>query len=166
MRVGHAMSKYIVTAEEIEAFEGLEKVHFLNPGARRRNKSLGDLTGLKKIGFHIIEVQPGDESTEQHMHYHEEECLYVLEGEADACIDDEVHRIRAGDFVGYRAGGASHKLRNTGDGVLRCIVVGQRLPHDVADYPLIGKRLFRNEGLQWNLVDRSTIDEPSGGGTK
>jgi uncharacterized cupin superfamily protein len=157
------MDKYIVTREEIEAFDGLDKVHFLNANARRRNKSLGDLTGLKNIGFHIIEVQPGFESTEQHVHHHEEECLYVLEGEAQAHIGDEVHTVRAGDFIGYRAGGASHKLRNTGNDVLRCIVVGQRLPHDVADYRLLGKRLYRNEGLAWNMVDLSAVEEPSGG---
>lgn len=157
------MDKYLLTREEIEAFEGLDKVHFLNPKARRRNKSLGDLTGLERIGFHLIEVEPGYESTEQHVHYHEEECLYVLEGEAEACIGDQVHTIRAGDFVGYRAGGASHKLRNTGDGVLRCIVVGQRLPHDVADYTLLGKRLYRNAGMDWNLVDLADVEATSGG---
>jgi len=157
------MDKYIVNREEIEAFEGLEKTHFLNENARRRNKSLGDLTGLEKIGFHIIEVQPGYASTEQHVHYTEEECLYVLEGEAEAHIGDQVHTIRAGDFVGYRAGGMSHTLRNTGDRPLRCIVVGQRLSHDVADYTLLGKRLYRNEGLDWNMVELSAIEEPSGG---
>jgi uncharacterized cupin superfamily protein len=157
------MEKYIVTREEIEAFEGLDKVHFLNSKARRRNKSLGDLTGLKNIGFHIIEVQPGCESTEQHVHHHEEECLFVLEGEAQAYIGDEVHSLRPGDFVGYRAGGAAHKLSNNGDDVLRCIVVGQRLPHDVADYTRLGKRLYRNEGLAWNMVDLSAVEQPSGG---
>ena len=160
------MDKYIITREEIEAFEGFDKVHFLNSNARRRNKSLGDLTGLHKIGFHIIEVQPGHESTEQHLHYHEEECLYVLEGEAEASIGEETHAIGAGDFVGYRAGGASHKLRNTGDGVLRCIVVGQRLPHDVADYTRLRKRLYRNDGLAWNMVDLADVDEPDGGRKK
>jgi uncharacterized cupin superfamily protein len=157
------MEKYIVTGKEIEAMQGLDKIHFLNPNARRRNKSLGDLTGLSAIGFHIIEVQPGHDSTEQHVHFHEEECLYVLEGEAQATIGDETHVIRAGDFVGYRAGGAAHKLTNTGSDVLRCIVVGQRLDHDVADYTGLGKRLFRNSGLAWNLVDISNIAEPVAG---
>jgi len=157
------MDKYIVRREEIEAMQGLEKNHFLNPAARRRNKSLGDLTGLSAIGFHLIEVQPGYASTEQHLHYQEEECLYVLEGEAQAAIGDESFTIRAGDFVGYRAGGASHKLTNTGATVLRCIVVGQRLDYDVADYTELQKRLFRVAGRAWNLVDISDIEEPEGG---
>ena len=56
------MEKYVVKKSEIENMEGLAKQHFLNPNAKRVNKSLGDLTGLQNIGFHIIEVPPGYES--------------------------------------------------------------------------------------------------------
>ena len=157
------MDGYILTREQIDSLDGIDKTHFLNNNARRVNKSLGDLTGLKRLGFHVIEVQPGRESTELHLHYHEDECVYVLEGEAKATIGDNSYTVRAGDFIGYRAGGESHKLENTGSGILRCIVAGLRLDHDVADYPLKGKRLFRNKGLQWNLVDTDDIDKPSAG---
>ncbi|MEM9304596.1 MAG: cupin domain-containing protein [Pseudomonadota bacterium] len=155
--------KYVVRRNEIEAMEGYAKTHFLNDNARRVNKSLGDLTGLTGLGFHLIEVQPGRQSTELHTHHHEDECVYVLDGEADARIGDEVVRVRAGDFIGYRAGGLPHTLTNPGPGVLRCIVAGQRLPHDTADYPEAGKRLYRNEGLRWNLVDRDAITEVDAG---
>ena len=36
---------YVLTAGQIEAMEGLAKVHFQNDNARRINKSLGDATG-------------------------------------------------------------------------------------------------------------------------
>ena len=157
------MNKYIVKQEEIEQYEGVEKTHFLNSNAQRRNKSLGDLTGLQNIGFHIIEIEPGKESTELHMHYHEEECVYILEGTAESTIGVQVSGVKAGDFIGYRAGGEAHKLRNIGSTTLRCIVVGQRLPHDVTDYPNLGKRMFRNQGLKWNLVDLENITEPTAG---
>ena len=157
------MEKYIVTKEEIEAYPGIEKTHFLNGNARRLNKSLGDLTGLSSIGFHIIEVEPGYESTELHLHYHEEECVYILEGEAEATIGDTIYPVKAGDFIGYRAGGEPHKLKNTGSCILKCIVVGQRLDHDVGDYPNLKKRIYRNKGLKWNLVDIKNIDEAVAG---
>jgi len=153
--------KYIVTREEIDAYEGLQKVHFLNQNAKRTNKSLGDLTGLSGFGFHITEVEPGRESTEFHKHYHEDECVYVLEGEAEARIGIETHTVKAGDFIGYRAGGEPHQLRNTGKTVLKCIVVGQRLAHDVGDYPMKQKRIYRNVGLKWNVVDTANISESS-----
>ncbi len=156
-------TKYIVTKEEIEQFEGLEKVHFLNANAKRRNKSLGDLTGLTGFGFHIIEIEPGYESTEYHKHYFEDECVYILEGEADAVIGGERFSVKAGDFIGYRAGGEAHVLINSGKSVLRYIVVGERLEHDVADYPNQEKRIFRNKGLPWNLVNLDEIEEPQAG---
>jgi uncharacterized cupin superfamily protein len=157
------MDKYIVTKDEIAQFQGIDKVHFLNPNARRLNKTLGDLTGLKGFGFHIIEIQPGDESTELHVHYFEDECVYILDGQAQATLGEETHLVCAGDFIGYRAGGLAHKLKNTGSTVLKCIVVGERLDHDVADYPAKDKRIYRNAGMQWNLVDIENIDEPVAG---
>lgn len=157
------MDKYIISKEEIEAYEGIQKTHFLNDNARRINKSLGDLTGISGFGFHLIEVDPGRESTELHKHYYEDECVYILEGEAEAVIGESTHPVKAGDFIGYRAGGEAHRLRNTGDGTLRCIVVGERLDHDVGDYPLKGKRIFRNKGMKWNVVDINRISEPEGG---
>ena len=157
------MEKYILTKEEIEAYDGIEKTHFLNGNARRVNKSLGDLTGLTGMGFHLIEVQPGFESTELHKHYHEDECVYILEGEAEATIGDKKYPVKAGDFIGYRAGGEAHALKNTGSTVLKCIVAGQRLDHDVGDYPEKKKRIYRNKGMQWNVVDLENIEEPIAG---
>ncbi len=157
------MDKYLVAREEIEQLEGLSKTHFLNDNAKRINKSLGDLTGLTGFGFHIIEIQPGHESTEFHKHYHEDECVYILEGVAEALIGDTTCPVKAGDFIGYRAGGDAHSLRNTGDSILKCIVVGQRLDHDVGDYPRLSKRVYRHKNMPWNLVDMDAIEEPNAG---
>ena len=146
--------------------QGLKKTHFLNPNAKRINKSLGDLTGLTGIGFHIIEVEPDCETTEHHLHYYEDECIYVLAGTATAFIGDDSFDIKAGDFIGYRKGGLAHSIKNTGDETLRCIVVGERLSHDVGDYPRQRKRIYRNVGMKWNLVDLDAIAEPTGGAKK
>lgn len=158
--------KYLLTKEEIDAYEGLDKIHFMNQNARRNNKSLGDLTGLSAIGVHLITVEPGFESTEFHVHYHEEECVYVLAGTGTAIIGTQQHPIKAGDFIGYRAGGEAHALKNTGSTILQCLVIGQRSTHDAADYPNLGKRLFRNEGMPWNMVDIANISEPVAGQKK
>lgn len=152
--------KYLLTAAEIAAHAGTDKTHFLNPNAVRNNKSLGDLTGLTGLGFHLIEVQPGHESTEYHVHYHEDECTYVLAGSGVVTIGNEEHIIGPGDFIGYRAGGLAHTMTATGTEPLVCIVVGQRLAHDVGDYPKKQKRIFRQAGLPWNLVSYDAIDEP------
>ena len=156
---------YILNRAVIDALPGTLRTHFLNDKARRIEKSLGEQTGMEEIGFALIEVAPGDESTEHHKHYHEEECLYVIEGTGTARIGSESFPIGRGDFIGCRKGGLAHSLKNTGDVPLRCIAVSQRKAHDVSDYPRRGKRLYRNEKLTWNLVDLAVIDRPFGAKT-
>lgn len=157
------MDKYLITADEINTMTGLAKTHFLNKDAQRSNKSLGDLTGLTGLGFHLIEVPPGKWSTEFHVHYYEDECTYVLSGTGSVTIGDDTYTISAGDFIGYRKGGLPHTMQNTGNEMLKCIVVGERLAHDTGDYPNKGKRIHRNAGLPWELVDLTDIEHPSGG---
>ena len=107
---------------------------------------------------------PGHESTEYHVHYHEDECTYVLSGSARVTIGEETHDVGPGDFIGYRAGGLAHTMLATGDEPLVCIVAGARLQHDVGDYPKLGKRIYRQAGLPWNLVDHDAIQTPQAGG--
>ena len=161
-----AKDTYLVSAEEIESMEGLRKSHFLNDNAIRTNKSLGDLTGLTGIGFHLIEVEPGRETTEFHKHYHEDEAVFILAGNATARIGDQDFAVKAGDFIGYRKGGLAHSIENTGKDMLRCIVVGERLAHDVGDYPDKAKRIYRQAGLKPNLVNLADIEEPVMGAKK
>lgn len=157
---------YLLRAHQIAAMEGLAKTHFLNPNAQRINKSLGDATGLTGLGIHLIEVQPGHDTTEFHVHHYEDEAVYILDGTATARIGDTQVTVGPGDFLGYRKGGLPHGLTNTGDGVLRCLVMGQRLAHDVGDYPDKHLRIYRNEGQPWEVVDHAAIRNPDPGAGK
>jgi uncharacterized cupin superfamily protein len=150
--------KYVIAAEEIAGFKGDVRTHLLNPNAVRTDKSLGDLVGLKNLGFHIIEVQPGNESTEYHKHYEEEECVYILAGAARVTIGQEEYRVKAGDFIGYPANDLPHTMLNDGSEVLRCIVVGQRLPSGVSEYPKKGKRAYRYAGTR-DMVELSNVEK-------
>lgn len=62
--------KLLLKTPEISAMAGEERIHFLNPNAKRIRKSIGDAVGLSKIGVHIITVEPGRDTTEYHKHYH------------------------------------------------------------------------------------------------
>ena len=148
-----------LSATAIAAMEGVRKVHYLNPGATRINKSLGDAVGLKNIGVHRIEVAPGHRSTEFHVHHYEEECIYVLSGRGTATLGEATHRIGQGDFIGCPANGVAHEMINDGAEPLVCLVIGQRLPQDITDYPRLGKRLYRHSG-EWDLVDLAQVEHP------
>ena len=67
-----------LSAEKIAAMEGEHRVHFVNPAAKRINKSLGDAAGLKNLGVHMMTVAPGDRSSEYHCHRYEDEAIYVI----------------------------------------------------------------------------------------
>lgn len=149
----------LLKAAEIAAMPGELKTHFLNPNAVRLSKSLGDAVGLQHLGVHLVEVEPERDTTEFHIHLYEEECVYVLAGEGTLILEDGEQPLGKGDFVGFPARRTAHNIRNTGKGVLKLLVMGQRLQQDVADYPQQKKRLYRNSG-EWNLVDLQHVDNP------
>ena len=55
-------------------------------------------------------------------------------------------------------------MHNTGTTPLRCLVIGQRLAHDVGDYPRLGKRIYRRQGHAPDLVDTQQVIHPVMGG--
>src|SRR5512135_238203 len=147
-----------LSADAIAKMAGVRRVHTLNPSAIRMDRSLGDEAGLKNIGIHLITIAPGDKSTEFHSHKYEDEAIYVLSGHGLEVIGEETYSIGSGDFIGLPAGGPAHETVNDGPEPLVCLVIGQRLPQDVVDYPRKGKRLYRNSG-QRDMVDCANIEK-------
>ena len=121
-------------------------VHFLNPGAIRYTRSLGDATGLQTLGVHRVRLKQGDDSTEYHFHHQDEEWVYILSGRGVAEIGGKKTKIGAGDFMGFVANSKPHAMRNPFKQDLVYLVGGNRWPLDVCDYPRIGKRRYRENG--------------------
>jgi len=145
-----------ISAQQISSLAGVRRVHQLNSAAIRLDKSLGDEAGLKNIGVHLMTIAPGDKSTEFHSHKYEDEAIYVLSGHGTELIGNDAHKIGPGDFIGLPGGGPAHETVNDGSEPLVCLVIGQRLPQDVVDYPRQGKRLYRNSG-QRDMIDIAQI---------
>ena len=82
--------KQFFTRTEIAKRASEDKRHFLNRDARYMQKPLGDIAGLTKLGFHLIDVPLGSASCAFHRHICEEECIYILEGSGTARIGDTV----------------------------------------------------------------------------
>jgi uncharacterized cupin superfamily protein len=79
--------------------------------------------------------------------------------ESSLFIEGDTYPFEKGDFVGFPGNTAAHSIFNDGDETLLCLVMGQRMQHDVSDYPNRAKRLYRNTG-EWNLVDIQHISDP------
>ncbi|RVC37826.1 cupin domain-containing protein, partial [Mesorhizobium sp. M4A.F.Ca.ET.090.04.2.1] len=54
---------------------------FDQPCAGRTRRRLGDAGGLKDFGVNLMTLPPGGWSSQRHWHSHEDELVYVLEGE-------------------------------------------------------------------------------------
>lgn len=135
------------------------RVHPLNSKAIRHTKSLGDLVGMKNLGFHLVRVAPGDETTEFHCHYQEEEFIYILSGRGMAQIGEQEIEVAAGDFMGFTAPSLPHGMTNPFAEDLVYLMGGQRLDTDTVDYNHLEKRQFRlhsdRQLVAWkNLVSR------------
>jgi uncharacterized cupin superfamily protein len=101
----------------------------------REKRALGDAVGLTKIGVNLTTLMPGKESSMRHFHTHEDELVYVLEGELVLCTDDEEQVLAPGTYAGFPAGARNgHHFINRSDRPVRYLEISNRDPNDVAEY--------------------------------
>ena len=102
----------------------------------REKRALGDALGLTRFGVNLTTLAPGRESSIRHHHSHEDELVYVLEGELVLRTDAGEQRLTAGMCAGFPAGsGDAHQLVNRSDVPARYLEVGSRDPDDAVVYP-------------------------------
>ncbi len=133
----------------------LDFSHPLNPRSQLRLKMLGDAVGMQRLGVHLVKVPAGHESFIHHSHYTEEELVYVLSGRGVAELGTIEHEVGAGDFMGFPTPSIGHHLRNESDDDLVYLVVGERLPAEICEFPRAGKRLLR-VGMTASVDDART----------
>lgn len=99
------------------------------PGSQEKlgiHSKFGRHFGLARIGVHHEVLPPGRRTSWPHAERDEEEFVMVLEGEPDVWIDGVLHRLKAGDGVGFPdKTGIAHAFINNTDTPVRLIVVGE-----------------------------------------
>jgi uncharacterized cupin superfamily protein len=112
------------------------------PCRDRVRTQLGRAAGLTQFGVNRLRLLPGSWSSQRHWHSHEDEFIYVLEGEVVLVTDAGEERLVAGDSAGFRAGVADgHHLQNRSDRDAIVLEVGSDAPTvDVTQYPDIDLR--------------------------
>jgi uncharacterized cupin superfamily protein len=102
----------------------------------REKRPLGDALGLTRIGVNLTTLPPGRESSMRHWHSHEEELIYVLEGELVLRTDAGEQTLPAGTCAGFKAGsGDGHQLVNRGTVPAVYLEISNRDPADAVVYP-------------------------------
>lgn len=102
----------------------------------REKRPLGDALGLTKIGVNLTTLSPGKESSMRHFHTHEDEMVFVLEGEIVLRSDGGEQTLTAGMCAGFAAGVRDgHQLMNRSGAVARYLEISNRDHEDRASYP-------------------------------
>lgn len=102
------------------------------PCAARTRKRLGDAGGLQDFGINLMTLPPGGWSSQRHWHSHEDEFVYVLQGELTLVEDAGETILQAGDCAAFpKNSGDGHHLINRSDTVAIYLEVGSRHSEDL-----------------------------------
>lgn len=114
-------------------------------------RSAGSAAGLVRLGINLQRLPPGRRSSWPHAESDEEEFVYVIEGEVDAWIDGELHRMHAGDLAAFPAGtGISHCFINNTEAEALLLVGGEATkPSNRIVYPLNPSRRADLKAADW-----------------
>jgi len=115
--------------------------------ADRIRKRLGDAGGLKDFGVNLMRLPPSSWSSQRHWHSHEDEFVYVLEGEVTLVEDGGETVLRAGDCATFaKNSGNGHHMINKSDRVAVYLEVGSRQPDDLTTCSDIDMKSANSDG--------------------
>ncbi|MGV3624181.1 MAG: cupin domain-containing protein [Archangium sp.] len=121
----------------------------------REKRALGNALGLTQFGVNHTTLFPGKSSSLRHYHSHEEEMVYVLEGEVVLRTDEGEQRLTAGMCAGFPGGTTNgHQLVNRSDAPAKYLEIGSRHHEDRAQYPEDDLRCEKNETGAWVFSHR------------
>ena len=101
----------------------------------REKRALAAALGLSKIGVNLTTLPPGKESSMRHFHTHEDELIFVIEGEVTLRTDQGEQVLTAGMCAGFAAGVRDgHQFVNRSHQPARYLEVSNRDPADEAEY--------------------------------
>jgi uncharacterized cupin superfamily protein len=107
----------------------------------RVKKPLGDAGGLTDFGVNLVRLPPGEWSSQRHWHTHEDEFVYVLEGELTLITNAGEEILKAGQCAAFPKNAPDgHHLINKSGREAVYLEVGSRREEDVCEYPDIDMR--------------------------
>jgi uncharacterized cupin superfamily protein len=122
----------------------------------REKQKLGDEVGLTQFGVNITRIKAGSASALRHWHEHEDEFIYMIDGELILQENDGETVLKPGDAAGFKAGsGVAHCLLNRTAQDAVYLEVGTRAKSERVHYPDVdfmmerddtGRRYFRKSG--------------------
>jgi uncharacterized cupin superfamily protein len=128
----------------------------------REKRALGQALGLTQIGVNLTTLLPGKESSMRHVHSHEEELVFVIDGEVVLRTDEGEQVLTAGTCAGFARGARSgHQLVNRSEKPAQVLEISNRDPADVVEYCDIDLAVRKEPdgSLAWSHKDGSPYSE-------
>jgi uncharacterized cupin superfamily protein len=120
---------------------------FAEACAHRLRQRLGNSGGLKDFGVNLMRLPPGEWSSQRHWHTHEDELVYVLEGELVLVEDGGETLLRAGDCAAFpKNSGDGHHMINRSGAAAVYLEVGSRHPDDLTTCSDIDLKSANSDG--------------------
>jgi uncharacterized cupin superfamily protein len=128
------------------------------PCADRIRQRLGNAGGLSDFGVNLMQLPPGNWSSQRHWHSAEDEFVYILEGELTLIEDEGETVLQAGDCAAFpKNTGNGHHMINRSNVMAVYFEVGSRSPADVitcADIdmmsPSVDGRFLHKDGTPYS----------------
>ncbi len=109
---------------------------FDTPCALQACQRLARVAGLTLFGVNLTVIEPGGWSSQRHWHTHEDEFVWVVEGELTLITDAGEEVLRPGDCAAFKAGDPDgHHLVNKTTRPAKVLEIGNSDPRDSCDYP-------------------------------
>ena len=109
---------------------------FDSPCNGQASQRLGRHAGLTLFGVNLTVIEPGAWSSQRHWHSHEDEFVWVVEGELTLITDAGEEVLRVGDCAAFRRGDPNgHHLVNRSGRPAKVLEVGNSDPLDRCVYP-------------------------------
>jgi uncharacterized cupin superfamily protein len=127
----------------------------------REKAALGNVAGLTQFGVNLTRLKPGAASALRHWHEHEDEFVYVLEGELVLIEDGGETVLQQGDCAGFKAGVSNgHHLVNKSQHDALYLEIGTRAAAERGHYPDIDL-VFERDQNGMRFLHRSGEPYPS-----
>ena len=92
--------------------------------------------GLTQFGVNVTVIEPGSWSSQRHWHSHEDEFVWVLDGELTLITDAGEETLRAGDCAAFKCGDPDgHHLVNKSGRPASVLEIGTTSQQDRCTYP-------------------------------
>ncbi|HXP65104.1 MAG TPA: cupin domain-containing protein [Steroidobacteraceae bacterium] len=109
---------------------------FDQPCIDRVRQPIARSQGITRFGVNLTVIPPGGWTSQRHWHSHEDEFVWILEGELTLISNDGEETLRAGDCVAFIAGDPDgHHLVNRSAHPAKLLEIGNADTQDRCVYP-------------------------------